>query len=81
MRREAPLARRATFLARLTSVGVTRAGPSGETKKVGTMRPARMLAVVVVALGLALAFAEPMDARSELAPPQEAAALHEAASG
>jgi hypothetical protein len=40
-----------------------------------------MLAVVVVALGLALAFAEPMDARSELAPPQEAAALHEAASG
>ena len=43
------------------------------------MRPVRMLGVVVLAVGLALAFAEPMDAKSELEPPQEASAVHEAA--
>ena len=43
------------------------------------MRPVRMLGVMVLAVGLALAFAEPMDATSELAPKQEAAAVLETA--
>jgi hypothetical protein len=40
---------------------------------------ARMLGVAVLAVGLALAFAEPMDASSEFAPPAERAAVLEAA--
>ena len=39
---------------------------------------ARMLAVMIVALGLALAFARPMDAKSPYAPPAERAAAMEA---
>jgi hypothetical protein len=39
----------------------------------------RMMGVVVLSLGLALAFAEPMDASSEFAPPAERAAAMEAA--
>lgn len=38
-----------------------------------------MLGVVVVAVGLALAFARPMDAKSPYAPPAERAAALEAA--
>jgi hypothetical protein len=37
------------------------------------------LGVVIVAVGLALAFARPMDAKSQYAPPQERAAALEAA--
>jgi hypothetical protein len=40
---------------------------------------ARMMGVVIVALGLALAFARPMDAMSPYAPPAERAAALEAA--
>jgi hypothetical protein len=40
---------------------------------------ARVLGVVIVAVGLALAFAQPMDARSQYAPPQERAAAVQAA--
>jgi hypothetical protein len=39
----------------------------------------RMLGVVVIAVGLALAFAEPMDASSQFAPPQDTAATVETA--
>jgi hypothetical protein len=39
----------------------------------------RMLGVVMLAVGLALAFAEPMDASSPFAPPQEAAVTVETA--
>ena len=40
---------------------------------------ARMLGVVVVAVGLAMAFARPMDAKSPYAPPAERAGAIETA--
>jgi hypothetical protein len=40
---------------------------------------ARMLGVVMLAVGLALAFAEPMDASSPFAPPQDEAVAAETA--
>ena len=39
----------------------------------------RMLGVMIFAVGMALAFAEPMDASSQFAPPQEAAVTVETA--
>jgi hypothetical protein len=39
----------------------------------------RVLGVVLVAVGLALAFAQPMDAKSQYAPPGERAAAVQAA--